>query len=537
MLSSEPNNNTGTVESPCSSLDVQLSDDPVYSRESQESRIECYGAVYNRDELARFDIDSADDDSVAALVNRLGGYFCLIVRSQKDGTIRLATDLYGNYRLYLIRDNQTVMVSDDWRSLVERLRTRRMGLLLNPHEQYYFQRHRYTTGGGTWVHGLDKVLPGSLLTQRDGHLTWRACLQTDIARRRDNSHYADENVRLLTQTISDGIKADRPTFLFFSGGIDSTYLACVMKAAGIEFTPLISKYDPVDRDNLVDQKKAETVARRLGMPLMINNVDARRHMGLVDRAARRHPFDMPYPVPFEYMHQWLADKYGPCNLVNGQSSDSIYCWGASGRTIGSFLQRFLVNDLFLKAPSIASGPVAAAIASVYRHRWRVPYRFRVPTGGDDYWVGLLDPQGYLPVIHTEAEYAEYHRFLLGIVRRLRVRFHDDSETLRIYMKMMYLQGPTNTYIIQAARAYGHNLVLPFVDARVLNLRRSYQDDWRNLWFPRYILENTLKRRFSFDPGIIDQARKADCSGLDQRIYDQTVSEAYQRWHSVCRDLF
>lgn len=525
------------IESACGSLEIRISETPAYSRTTTCTKLESYGYLHNPEELDRFDIDLADDDSVGELVNRLGGYFCLVITDLRTGTTRLATDLYGNYRLYAISDGQSVIISDDWRALTERLRDQESGVEINPHEQYYFQRHRYTTGGGTFVKGLHKILPGSLLTQRDGRLNWRPCLRTRIERQYDDSRYAQENLCLITETIRDKLQPDRPNLLFFSGGIDSTFLACVMGKAGIEFTPLLTRWEPTDRDNLVDQNKARIVTKHLGLPLMVCHVDLQRNQQLVDRAALRNPFDKPYPVPFEYTYKWLAEKYGPCNIINGQSSDSIYCWGASGKTIGSFLQRFLVNDLFVRAPGLARRLAASAIAAVYRRRWSVPYRFRVPVGEDDYWVGLLDPQGYLPVVHTEQEYAEYHSFLQRIVTRLRQGLDNDSEAMRIYMKMMYLQGPANVYIIQAARGYGHNLILPFVDARVLNLRRRYQNDKRDLVHPRYVLEKTLTQTFGFDPAIVEKGKKVDFAEADQTNYEQLVKQAYQRWDSLCRDLF
>jgi len=261
------------------------------------------------------------------------------------------------------------------------------------------------------------------------------------------------------------------------------------------------------------------------------------NLDMVDQIVRRHPFDKAYFLPLEHLFAWAGRTFGRCNIVNGQSSDSIYCWGASGRTIGCFLQRLLVNDLLLAQPRVLRGMAVRAIEAVYRHRWKLPRTLKVPYRSNDYWAGLLDPQGYLPVIHIDSEHHEYRRYLAAVVEKLVRGLDNDSEALRMYLKMMYLQGPTNVPLVAAARAHGHNLVMPFVDARLVNLRRERQDDRRNLFRPRYVLEEFMRSKLGFDPAIIHQASREAPTASSDATFGDAVRAVYDRWDQCCRELF
>ena len=70
---------------------------------------------------------------------------------------------------------------------------------------------------------------------------------------------------------------------------------------------------------------------------------------------------------------------------------------------------------------------------------------------------------------------------------------------------MYLQGPSNIPWINAARIHNHNLIMPFLDARIVTNKIKNQSEFKQLYFPRYELINYLdakydisKKYFKFD---------------------------------------
>jgi len=80
--------------------------------------------------------------------------------------------------------------------------------------------------------------------------------------------------------------------------------------------------------------------------------------------------------------------------------------------------------------------------------------------------------------------------------------------------MMYLQGTSNVMVIESAKEFQHNLIMPFLDARIIFLKMRYQSEIRNIFQPRYELESVLHRRHNFDIKVIKRAKKYDMTTLD-----------------------
>ncbi|MFH1686482.1 MAG: asparagine synthase-related protein [bacterium] len=512
---------------------LNMAREPVYSRQNENYAISVYGTIHNPALLGEADWCSIDKTHLTDLLNQIGGYFCLHLVQVNTGREYLANDIFGNYRLYLVAKGNQSVWCDTWAAAQQECPGRH---IRNPFEERYFRRHNFTSGGRTMMAEVDKLKPATLVTVVDGLMTETIYLDTKLERITDDAAYIGRNLDLITSSLSEVIKHDQPTFLMFSGGIDSTYLACVLRELELPFTPLFVKFNPTDRDNAVDGCKASTVARELGLTLQTVEVDAESHSKLAGRAALRHPFDRAYAIPYEHAFEWLLEKYGRCNLINGQASDSIYCWGASGTTLGSLIQRYLISDTYFDGPRWLRAMISRLVAAVYRRRWKMTFPFRVPYDGDEVWVGLLDPQGYLPIVHTAEKDREYHLYLFDIVREIANEIGRNRDAMRMYLKLMYLQGPSNIAPIEAARAYGHNMVLPFVDARLVRLRRQYQSERRNLLRPRYVLTRALQDRYGFNPSIINRCRPVQSEAVNTSRFEATLKRAYRQWDQVLDEL-
>jgi hypothetical protein len=164
------------------------------------------------------------------------------------------------------------------------------------------------------------------------------------------------------------------------------------------------------------------------------------------------------------------------------------------------------------------------------------FAFRVPVNCPDYMAGLLDPQGYLPIVHTGKKMRDYQDYIKTIADLIAESLHYDMEAIRMYMKMVFLQGPDNLWCIEPAQEYGHNLSLPFADARIVQLRRQYQDDFKNIFHPRYVLEDILHRRFVFDTGIIHKARKLKIKPEEYADYAPALTKYYEQWDRISEKI-
>ncbi|MEW5995576.1 MAG: hypothetical protein AB1744_14430, partial [Candidatus Zixiibacteriota bacterium] len=112
----------------------------------------------------------------------------------------------------------------------------------------------------------------------------------------------------------------------------------------------------------------------------------------------------------------------------------------------------------------------------------------------------------------------------------------NPDAIRMYMKLMYLQGTSNAFLVESAREYGHNLIMPYVDARLVYLKMKYQDELKNLIHPRYVLEQTLRDHFGFDPGIIDSFRKCRIEPQAVQAFTPVEREVYDEWDRLSNQL-
>ena len=509
---------------------------PLYSKTTADFCVNCFGNVYNLEEIEQFDFNDFKREAFISLLNRLAGYFCIVYQNKKSNVVTFANDTFGNFRLYLYDDHHQIHLSDNWRTIVEQIKQDHGELESLPEERYYFSRHRYTTGGHTFIRHLDKLMPASICTTEGDRLTKEIYLPSKVEKTVNDSEYMTRNHNLIARNLRQGINPDNRNILFFSGGVDSTYLACTMMSLGLEFTPLFIKYDPPNGDNVMDVLKAETIARHLGLKLETIEVSIGSNIALIEQMVKRNPFDKALLIPMELAHETLSHRFGPCNVINGQASDSIYCWGATCKTYGSLIQRYLTTDYFTNRSNIIRAVIAKVVELVYRTRWKTNLSFRVPHENADYWLGLLDPEGYVPIIHTGAEHREYDAYLRRIVADIAENLRGNHAAIRMYMKLMFLQGPIDLCLVEIAHTYGHQLVLPYLDAGIIGLKLKYQDEWRDLFHPRYVLEQSLSERFDFDVTLIDRCRQIQTETEATKQFAILQKEIYQRWDQVSADL-
>src|SRR5262249_1155947 len=95
----------------------------------------------------------------------------------------------------------------------------------------YLANHA-TSGEETLFLGVKRLLPGHVMTWRDGELTvrcyWDVDFSKDYAAPRDDKTYVKQWCELFRESVRLRLMADVPLGMFLSGGIDSSAIAAVM---------------------------------------------------------------------------------------------------------------------------------------------------------------------------------------------------------------------------------------------------------------------------------------------------------------------
>jgi asparagine synthetase B (glutamine-hydrolysing) len=364
--------------------------------------------------------------------------------------------------------------------------------VIDSNELSYFENHKYTSGFGTYFKDFYKLPPAISVS----NLSQNNLLQVNIyfeelsKLNRDKRDYEATLESHLKQNIRN-IDTDLPTFLFFSGGIDSSLLYFLTKQELSDFKLVFVKYLPADSDNYYDEKMVDLFASQQNVEIVKIVYDSRT----IDEESTSNlflqsPFDLMYPaIPFALRE--LESLYGKCNVITGQSADSIFCWGSSSESLSAGLQRFITSGFYLGLPSQIRFIISCFYTILYKFIWSLNREWYVPYKQKEYYAGLLSPQGYLPIVRGRSYYEEFLSFITE-----RINQEIEVKDYRImYYKLMYLQGTSNILWVKHCSINGHNLHMPFLSARIVDLVIKEQAKFKTIFRPRYELKFILGKYF------------------------------------------
>lgn len=406
------------------------------------------------------------------------GYFAIIIEMEKKTYI--INDIFANYRLYYSANRK--FVSDRFQlSQLENM---------NKDEMQYFYNKGYTTAFGTIQEDVNKVPPLGYLEVVDG------CIQLHYAHLEVNDRYATSKYEAtirdrITSTFSK-IDKDERLFLFLSGGIDSIYLSEIMIAMKREFTVVFVRYSVSDQDNAEDLEKTVKYCLRRELPLEVIEFGSKEDILKYKEITQViQPLDHSF-YSFYKATEEIEKKYGKVTIINGQSSDSIFCWGISGENISSKLQRFIYSDLFLNMNMVLRKLILKIYTFVYRHRYNLPKIYQIPADFDKLNCAWNMPVGYLPLIDSKTSVIKY------LSHAIRYQWVDDVKMRLVIAKLNYLQGSSNQMPISSAEYAGHKLVMPFLDPFLVALIYSNQNTFKRIFNPRYELKYYLDDKLIMD---------------------------------------
>lgn len=200
----------------------------IYNHADFREWLEAHGHVY-RTHCDTETILHLYEEYGAACVEHLRGMFAFAIWDQHKQELFLARDRLGVKPLYYVHaDDGTLYFGSEIKALLEAGAVR-------PEINYavlsdYLANHA-PSGEETLFLGVKRLLPGHVLTWRDGEISIRCFWDVDFSKdteERDDQTYIKQWSELFRESVRLRLMADVPLGMFLSGGIDSSAIAAVM---------------------------------------------------------------------------------------------------------------------------------------------------------------------------------------------------------------------------------------------------------------------------------------------------------------------
>jgi asparagine synthase (glutamine-hydrolysing) len=200
----------------------------IYNHADYRESLEANGHVYNT-HCDTETILHLYEEHGAACVDYLRGMFAFAIWDQRKQELFIARDRLGVKPLYyVLGDDGSLYFGSEIKTLLE-------ARAVKPEINYavlsdYLANHA-PSGEETLFRGVKRLLPGHVLTWRDGEVSIRRYWDVDFSKEaevRDDKTYIEQWSELFRESVRLRLMADVPLGMFLSGGIDSSAIAAVM---------------------------------------------------------------------------------------------------------------------------------------------------------------------------------------------------------------------------------------------------------------------------------------------------------------------
>jgi len=200
----------------------------IYNHADYRESLEAKGHVYQT-HCDTETILHLYEEHGSACVDYLRGMFAFAIWDQRKQELFIARDRLGVKPLYYVHsDDGSLYFASEIKALLEARAVR-------PEINYsvlsdYLANHS-PSGEETLFKGVKRLLPGHLLTWRDGEMSIRRYWDVDFTKesvQRDEKTYIKDWSDLFRESVRLRLMADVPLGMFLSGGIDSSAIAAVM---------------------------------------------------------------------------------------------------------------------------------------------------------------------------------------------------------------------------------------------------------------------------------------------------------------------
>lgn len=232
--------NVGMGMQRLSIIDLQSGRQPIHN-EDRTIWIVYNGETYNYPELRKgleakghkFYTNS-DTETIVHLyeeygdkcVEKMRGMFAFAIWDEKEHRLFLARDRLGIKPLHYYMDNERLIFGSEIKSILStgiKRDINHTGL------SGYFT-FNYVPAPETIFKGINKLLPGHILTLHNGHISEKSYWDIDYTKKdtRDISQLSEELIEILKESVRIRLRSDVPFGAFLSGGIDSSTVTAIM---------------------------------------------------------------------------------------------------------------------------------------------------------------------------------------------------------------------------------------------------------------------------------------------------------------------
>src|SRR6476660_7170447 len=200
----------------------------IYNHADYRESLEAKGHVYQT-HCDTETILHLYEEHGSSCVDYLRGMFAFAIWDQRKQELFIARDRLGVKPLYYVhRDDGSLFFGSEIKALLEAGAVR-------PEINYavlsdYLANHA-PSGEETLFVGVKRLLPGHVMTWRDGEVSIRRYWDVDFSKHtdeRDDRTYIKQWSELFRESVRLRLMADVPLGMFLSGGIDSSAIAAVM---------------------------------------------------------------------------------------------------------------------------------------------------------------------------------------------------------------------------------------------------------------------------------------------------------------------
>lgn len=357
----------------------------VYSHLAIRADIEATGHQFRGHSDTEVIVEAVARYGVAATASRLIGMFAFAIWDRHDRTLTLVRDRLGIKPLYWMNAEGLFAFASELKALRQHPGwTPR----IRPEAVASFMRHNYIPAPHTIYQSVFKLEPGTILTLPWGgspklEKFWDARkvaiegIQNPL--RETDTALTDRLEALLVDAVGKRMMADVPLGAFLSGGIDSSTVVALMKAANSG--PVKTFSIGFEQAAFNEAPHAAAIARHLGTDHTELTVTSREALDVVPKLAEM--FDEPFADSSQiptYLVSAMTRKHVTVAL-SGDGGDELFA-GYNRYQLTSRSWRMLSL-----MPEFARNSVAAALTSQPTERWDqlsqiLPRKLTPPQLGD-----------------------------------------------------------------------------------------------------------------------------------------------------------
>ena len=266
----------------------------------------------------------------------------------------------------------------------------------------------------------------------------------------------------------------------FSGGKDSSLLAQFFLKEKINFISVFINTNQKITEIEKNKKIASSIAKKNNFEFDEIKIDlTNKNKSLIINYMM---FDFHFSlIHFEGIKK-IIKKYGKnINLICGQSSDSIFSYGASANTFSHFISRlsYFYNNHFI------SFVVKIFLERKYNKKL-INYNINKET------LFFLSFYYYL---YIDKDLYQKSKNIIKEITNLKQKLRNKRDYF-MYLKIFgFLQGSDNQVVINACKAYDVNCFLPYLDPQIIYSTVKKKNSLKDIFFPKYVVNELLDKSF------------------------------------------